>query len=70
MLSDGSKLQRKTNELSMSNRGLDDSQANLMTQSELFRSYSEQNHLYLNMTTNMLWFEFGGNKIARLQIEG
>lgn len=49
---------------------MEDSQANLMTQSELFRSYSEQNHLYLNMTNNMLWFEFGGNKIGRLFIEG
>lgn len=47
----------------------DDSTANLMTQSELFRCYSEQNNLYLNMTSNLLWFEFGGNRIARLQIE-
>jgi hypothetical protein len=28
----------------------------LMTQSELFKSYSESQHLYLNMTNNMLWF--------------
>jgi len=41
-----------------------------MTQSELFRSYCEQQHLYLNQTANMLWFEYGGNKIGRLQIEG
>jgi len=41
-----------------------------MTQSELFRSYAEQNELYLNVTNNMNWFEFGGNKIGRLFIEG
>lgn len=41
-----------------------------MTQAELFRSYSEGNHLYLNLTNNMYWFEFGGNKIGRLFVEG
>ncbi len=41
-----------------------------MTQSELFKSYAEQNHLYLNLTNAMHWFEFGGNKIGRLFIEG
>lgn len=48
----------------------EDSQQNLMTQSELFKQYSEQNHLMLNLTNNMFWFEFGGNKIGRLYIEG
>ena len=42
----------------------------LLTQSELFKSYSDQNHLYLNLTNNMFWFEFGGNKIGRLFVEG
>ena len=42
----------------------------LMTQAELFRSYADSNHLYLNLTNNMMWFEFGGNKIARLHVEG
>jgi len=41
-----------------------------MTQSELFKSYSEQNNLYLNKSNEMLWFEFGGTKIGRLYIEG
>ena len=41
-----------------------------MTQSELFKSYAEQNQLYLNLTNCMFWFEFGGNKIGRLYIEG
>ena len=42
--------------------------SNLMTQSELFRSYSYQNHLYLNLTSSMMWFEFGGNRIAKLSV--
>ena len=41
-----------------------------MTQSELFKSYAEQNKLYLNLSNAMYWFEFGGNKIGRLFIEG
>lgn len=41
-----------------------------MTQSELFKHYSESNHLMLNLTNNMYWFEFGGNKIGRLYVEG
>lgn len=41
-----------------------------MTQSELFKQYSESNHLMLNLTNNMFWYEFGGNKIGRLYIEG
>ena len=45
-------------------------QQQLMTQSELFKSYAESNELYLNLTNNMQWFEFGGNKIGRLYIEG
>ena len=45
-------------------------QQQLMTQSELFKSYAEQNELYLNLTNNMHWFEFGGNKIGRLFVEG
>ena len=43
---------------------------NLMSQGELFRQYSDSNFLYLNITNNMYWFEFGGNKIGRLFIEG
>jgi len=42
----------------------------LATQSELFKSYSEANRLYLNVTNRMLWFEFGGNRIGQLMIEG
>jgi hypothetical protein len=47
----------------------EESQGNLMTQSELFRSYAQGNLLYLNVTNNMYWFEFGGNKIGRLLVE-
>jgi hypothetical protein len=41
-----------------------------MTQTELFKSYSESNRLYLNLTNTYYWFEFGGSKIGRLYIEG
>lgn len=41
-----------------------------MTQTDLFRSYAEGNKLYLNLTNQMFWYEFGGNKIGRLYIEG
>ena len=41
-----------------------------MTQSDLFKSYADQNWLYLNITNDMQWFEFGGNKVGRLYIEG
>ena len=46
------------------------SQEKLMTQSELFRTYAEQNKLYLNQTNHVFWFEYGGNKIGRLFLEG
>mmetsp|Transcript_12506 Transcript_12506/g.12274 ORF Transcript_12506/g.12274 Transcript_12506/m.12274 type:complete len:180 (-) Transcript_12506:752-1291(-) len=49
---------------------MEESQQNLMTQSELFKSYADQNKLYLNFINQMFWFEFGGNKIGRLFIEG
>ena len=45
-------------------------QQQLMTQSELFKSYADSNELFLNLTNNMQWFEFGGNKIGRLFTEG
>lgn len=48
---------------------VEDSQANLMTQSELFRAYSDQNNLYLNLTSHMMWFEFGGSRIAKLTVD-
>ena len=68
-----SKLKQKLpTDMSMqpSNNKFEDSQANLMTQTELFKQYSEQQYLYLNQTNEMFWFEFGGNKIGRLYIEG
>ena len=48
----------------------EESHQNLLTQTELFRSYAESNKLYLNLTNQMFWYEFGGNKIGRLYIEG
>lgn len=52
------------------NREIAESTQNLHTQSELFKSYAEANQLQLNHTQQMFWFEFGGNKIGRLFIEG
>ena len=60
----------ETTKSDMPSAAHEDSQQNLMTQSELFKSYADQNNLYLNLTNNMYWFEFGGNKIGRLFIEG
>jgi len=62
---DSSKLGAAT-----STHGIEESHHNLMTQTDLFRSYAEGNKLYLNLTNQMFWYEFGGNKIGRLYIEG
>ena len=50
--------------------GGDMGQQQLMTQSELFKSYAESNQLFLNISNSMHSFEFGGNKLGRLYIEG
>lgn len=42
----------------------------LATQCELFRSYATENHLYMNQAKESFWFEYGGNKIGKLEIEG
>lgn len=33
---------------------------NLITQADLFKSYAEQNNLYVNLSNVAHWFEFGG----------
>lgn len=42
---------------------------NIFTQMELFKSYAEQNSLFVNQTNKMIWFEFGGNRIGRMVID-
>ena len=69
-VNNSSKLGRNSDSNPTTQQLEEDSQANLMTQSELFKAYADQNHLYLNLTNNMLWFEFGGSKIGKLQVEG
>ena len=40
-----------------------------MTQSELFKSYAEQNNLFCNITDLAMWFEFGGRNIGRMSLD-
>ena len=42
---------------------------NFLTQAELFKSYSEQNSLYCNLSNDALWFEHGGKRIGRMSLE-
>jgi hypothetical protein len=42
----------------------------MLTQGELFKCYSEDNKLYLSQTEYVYWFEFGGDKIGRILVEG
>lgn len=42
----------------------------LATQCQLFRQYSSENHLNTMHASEFHWFESGGNRIARLPIEG
>ena len=63
-------VQTKSDIGMISHQGNEESAQNLMTQAELFKSYSDGNNLYLNLSNNMYWFEFGGNKIGRLFLEG
>lgn len=46
-----------------------DNRNNVITQAELFRSYSEQNILYVNQSAQSFWFEFGGSRIGRMNID-
>jgi len=47
----------------------DDAHNNFITQAELFRSYSEQNHLFCNTADYALWFEYGGRSIGRMSLD-
>ena len=42
---------------------------NLITQADLFKSYSEQNNLYCNLSNIAHWFEFGGRRIGKLSLD-
>jgi hypothetical protein len=42
---------------------------NFLTQAELFRSYTEQNDLFINISNVAFWFEYGGRKIGSMNID-
>ena len=35
----------------------------------MFKSYSEQNDLYVNQFLNVYWFEYGGRKIGKMSLD-
>lgn len=47
----------------------EEAQNNIITQAELFQSYAEQNELYVNHFLQVFWFEYGGNKIGRMNLD-
>ena len=47
----------------------EEAQNNILTQAELFKSYSEQNDLYVNQFINVFWFEYGGRKIGKMSLD-
>jgi hypothetical protein len=46
-----------------------DSSSNFMTQADLFRNYVEVNELFITLESEMFWFEFGGQRIGRLELK-
>jgi hypothetical protein len=46
-----------------------DSTSNFMTQADLFRNYVEVNELFITLESEMFWFEFGGQRIGRLELK-
>ena len=47
----------------------EEAQNNILTQTELFKSYAEQNSLYVNSFKNVCWFEYGGRKIGKMSLD-
>lgn len=47
----------------------DDAHNNFLTQSELFKSYAEQNGLYCNTADYAMWYEYGGRNIGRMSLD-
>lgn len=46
-----------------------DNRNNIVTQTELFKNYQEQNILFVNQTQQLFWYEFGGKKIGKMLID-
>jgi hypothetical protein len=47
----------------------EEAQNNIITQAELFKSYADQNSLYVNNFLEIFWFEYGGKKIGKLNLD-
>lgn len=41
----------------------------MVTQAELFKSYADQNNLYVNKQLNIFWFEYGGRRIGKMNLD-
>lgn len=50
-------------------RGDLESSSNYMTQSDLFKKYVEDNELYISFEEAMFWFEFGGQRIGKIELK-
>ncbi|CAI2361905.1 unnamed protein product [Moneuplotes crassus] len=46
-----------------------DESSNFLSQSDLFKNYVEVNNLYVNSEPEMFWFEFGGQRIGKLDLK-
>ena len=46
-----------------------DVQNNYLTQAELFRSYTEQNRLFVNLASTAYWFEYGGKRMGKMNVD-
>ena len=46
-----------------------DAHNNFLTQADLFKSYTEQNNLYCNLSNKAMWFEFGGRNIGNMSLD-
>lgn len=47
----------------------EEAQNNIVTQAELFKSYADQNSLYINQCMNVYWFEYGGRRIGKMNLD-
>ena len=46
-----------------------ESSSNYMTQADLFKNYVEANNLFINFESEMYWFEFGGQRIGKIEVK-
>ena len=46
-----------------------ESSSNFLSQTDLFKNYVEVNNLYVTSEPEMFWFEFGGQRIGKLELK-